>query len=316
METEVKDKEAEKEADISRYPENVQEALRQGLSLRAAYRNLLTQYSRVTTPKKELLAEYVVRAKGPERSLRQFAEELGVNVSTLSRIVNQKTASANSDALIADIAALADKNSGITFEMLMDAHGLVNTVRGTAHGLEKRSEEAIRTVIFKELLRRGYSLAQGEKTVMNTLGGRYRFDFSFITDAIDRGDGRWGFDVYLPSFGRGNTDSRFRAMYVMRKVSMLGGLYANWDYSYDRVSLVVTDKDAYYAAIERLRNCYLKNEITVILVDLEREVVEDEFLIPWIEESSCKPVFTELDETEEDNSEDDAWNEMYGEDAE
>lgn len=315
METEVKDKAVEKEAGISRYPENVQEALRQGLPLRAAYRNLLTQYSRVTTPKKDLLAEYVVRAKGPERSLRQFAEELGVNVSTLSRIVNQKTASANSDALIADIAAMADKNSGITFEMLMDAHGLVNTVRGTAYGLEKRIEEAISMVIFRELLRRGYSLAQGEETVMNTLGGRYRFDFAFITDAIGRGDGRWGFEIYISSFEKGKVDSRYRAMNLMRRVSMLGGLYANWDYPYDRASLVVTDKDAYYAAVERLRNCYLKNEITVILVDLEREVVEDEFLIPWIEESSCKPVFTELDELEEDNSEEDAWNEMYGEDV-
>lgn len=115
------------EEEISRYPENVQEALRQGLPLNIIYRNLATQYSRIKPPDKDLLAEYVVRAKGPERSMRQFAEEIGVNASTLSRIVNKKTAGANSDSLIADIAAHADKNCGITFEMLMHAHGMENT---------------------------------------------------------------------------------------------------------------------------------------------------------------------------------------------
>ena len=38
------------EEEISRYPENVQEALRQGLPLNIIYRNLATQYSRIKPP--------------------------------------------------------------------------------------------------------------------------------------------------------------------------------------------------------------------------------------------------------------------------
>ena len=71
------------EDEVGRYPADVQEALRQGLPLNIIYRNLSTQYSRVKAPDKNLLAEYVMRAKGPERSMRQFAEEIGVNSSTL-----------------------------------------------------------------------------------------------------------------------------------------------------------------------------------------------------------------------------------------
>ena len=71
------------EEEINRYPTEVQEALRQGLPLNIIYRNLSTQYTRVKAPDKKLLAEYVMRAKGPERSMRQFAEEIGVNASTL-----------------------------------------------------------------------------------------------------------------------------------------------------------------------------------------------------------------------------------------
>ena len=95
------------EEEISRYPENVQEALRQGLPLNIIYRNLATQYSRIKPPDKDLLAEYVVRAKGPERSMRQFAEEIGVNASTLSRIVNKKTAGGKLEYFILENAGPA-----------------------------------------------------------------------------------------------------------------------------------------------------------------------------------------------------------------
>ena len=151
------------EEEISRYPENVQEALRQGLPLNIIYRNLATQYSRIKPPDKDMLAEYVVRAKGPERSMRQFAEEIGVNASTLSRIVNKKTVRANSDNLIADIAAYADKNSGITFEMLMRAHGmdLSRDIRNRwAHNAD--IETVYDDLIIKALLNRGYSVARLE----------------------------------------------------------------------------------------------------------------------------------------------------------
>lgn len=298
------------EEEISRYPENVQEALRQGLPLNIIYRNLATQYSRIKPPDKDMLAEYVVRAKGPERSMRQFAEEIGVNASTLSRIVNKKTVRANSDNLIADIAAYADKNSGITFEMLMRAHGmdLSRDIRNRwAHNAD--IETVYDDLIIKALLNRGYSVARLEPERHRTISGGFSFDLVLKTDAIPRGDGIWGFDfcmVQPASFEAPREHlSQMKSITVMRHFSRIAGLFADYQYRYDRVSIVLTDSDAFYGVQKRLEDCYLRCEVTIILIDLETGDVADEFMIPWIDETKCEIVFTPLPEPEEKESDDD-----------
>lgn len=305
------------EEEISRYPENVQEALRQGLPLNIIYRNLATQYSRIKPPDKDLLAEYVVRAKGPERSMRQFAEEIGVNASTLSRIVNKKTAGANSNNLIADIAAYADKHSGITFEMLMQAHGmdLSRNIRNRwAHGMD--IEDVYDDLIIKALLNRGYSVARVEPERHRTISGAFCFDLELRTDAIPRGDGIWGFDFCMiqPSSIEAPREhiGQMKAITVMRHLSRLAGLFAGFNYKYDRVSIVLTDSDAFYGVQKRLEDCYLKYEVTIILIDLETGDVTDEFMIPWIDETKCEPVFIPLPEPEDkEEDEDDLWEDDF-----
>lgn len=299
------------EEEISQYPENVQEALRQGLPLNIIYRNLATQYSRIKPPDKDLLAEYVVRAKGPERSMRQFAEEIGVNASTLSRIVNKKTAGANSDSLIADIAAHADKNCGITFEMLMQAHGMCssgNMRNRLAHGTE--IESVYEDIIIKALLNRGYSVARLEPEYHRTIAGGFVFDMKLKTDAIPRGDGIWGFEfcrVQTPPHGVNAHIGAMKAMNVMRRLSRVAGLFADYQYKYDRVSIVVNDSEAFCEIQKRLEQCYLKIEVTIILINLETGDVDDEFMVPWIGEAKCESVFTPLPEPEEKETDDAAW---------
>jgi transcriptional regulator with XRE-family HTH domain len=120
------------------------------------YRDKLNQYTRVKEPDKDMLSELTIRAKGPKRSLRQFAEELEVSPSTLSRIVNKKTASANSDLLIADIAEHADPESGVTFEKMMEAHGMAP--RDETKGAITLFRETATATLLKELLRRDYKV--------------------------------------------------------------------------------------------------------------------------------------------------------------
>ena len=98
----------------------------------------------------------------------------------------------------------------------------------------------------------------------------------------------------------------------MRRLMRLSALFADYDYEYKRVSLVTTDSEAFYEATERLKECYLKYALTIILVNLETGNVDDEFMIPWIGEAECKPVFTPLPEPEEDNSvDDDLWDDDF-----
>lgn len=57
------------------------------------------------------------------RSMSKFAAELGVNVSSISRILSGKVQEISSE-LLAKIATYADPDSGVTLEKLMDAQGL------------------------------------------------------------------------------------------------------------------------------------------------------------------------------------------------
>lgn len=88
--------------------------------------NPFPEYIRVCQPNKERLAELTLKAKGENRSLTEFAKACGVNVSTLSRVINQKTTKPNSDDLIAAIAGNADPDSGVTLQDLLEAHGLAS----------------------------------------------------------------------------------------------------------------------------------------------------------------------------------------------
>ena len=113
------------------------------------YHALLSQYIRVRKPDKEMLSKLVIRAKGPMRSMRQFATDLNVNPSTLSRIVNMKVIGSSKDKLIADIAEKADPESGVTFEILMKAHGMEKYPN--SNRMEKHK---CRMIIQDEILKR------------------------------------------------------------------------------------------------------------------------------------------------------------------
>ena len=84
------------------------------------------EYTRVKPVDKERMSKYLEAAKGPGRTMKQFAEECGVNPSTFSRIVNKKLGGASTETVIRSIFEHRDRTSGITLEMLMDANGFAS----------------------------------------------------------------------------------------------------------------------------------------------------------------------------------------------
>ena len=61
------------------------------------------EYTRVKPVDKERMSKYLEAAKGPGRTMKQFAEECGVNPSTFSRIVNKKLGGASTETVIRSI---------------------------------------------------------------------------------------------------------------------------------------------------------------------------------------------------------------------
>lgn len=86
--------------------------------------NPFPNYIRVKECDDQKLSALVVKAKGINRSLNQFAKDCGVNPSTMSRLINMKNNTTCSEDLIAAIAKNADADSGVSLEDLLEAYGL------------------------------------------------------------------------------------------------------------------------------------------------------------------------------------------------
>lgn len=84
----------------------------------------MKNYIRRKTVDKEKLALYLKAAKGG-RTMKQFAEDCGVNPSTFSRILNQKLIGASSEKLMLAIFEHADSDCGFTLDALMAANGML-----------------------------------------------------------------------------------------------------------------------------------------------------------------------------------------------
>ncbi len=252
------------------------------------YYSQLSQYIRVRDPDKETLSELVIKAKGPARSMRQFAADLGVNPSTLSRIVNMQTVGANKDTLIADIAEKADPESGVTFEKLMEAHGMEKQNRSSRMELYSKFEQRCRMIIQDELLKRGYSVSAMQEEKRHK-----EYDIVIKTDAVSHGEGRWAFEFKMLSpdprisgipAGMGRTRQymdRIMSKFYMGTAEV------------DKVSVVVEHKTAFEFIKERYSNICIPDEISIILISGNQ--VAEEYVIPMRDREE-KVTFFQIEE--------------------
>ena len=281
---------------------NFKEALRRRLM---AYYELLKQYQRAREPDKGRLSDLVIKAKGPKRSMRKFAEEIEVNPSTLSRLVNQKTTGANSDELIAKIAAHADPDSGVTFEELMEAHGMA--LKEARYRNESAFEDACRDILLKELEIRGYETEDEACERLRGAGFGMEYDFALRTDALKKGNGKWYFECKMFNSPSGIPVGAGRTMQWLTMTMALfycGGMDA------EKVSLVVERREIYESLKERCKDVKIPDQISVILVDTEKQRVVEEFLIPMTGDGEQPEVFYKISdqsEIETMQKSDDAW---------
>lgn len=267
----------------------------------------LANYIRIRPPDKNKLAELLVRAKGANRSMRQFALECGVNPSTLSRIVNMKISGACTDELIQKVAQNSDPESGITFEILMDANGKVPR-RMTGKYTSKEfsiTEKAITDILFKELVIRGYTLSMPKgKNEHNALNYHYRTDWVVSTDAnSDNGEiDLWEFEIWHTMLNEGNSIAH-TVMKLRQKFLMVLGLYYTGTMNSKKMSFVLTNREVYDRIIETLENIEFKDIFSIILVNLEESKVEEEYVFPVKEHQSIGTVFIPIEDGEVEDKE-------------
>lgn len=243
--------------------------------------SILSEYVRISTPDKDRLAELVVRAKGPELSMSQFAKKCEVNPSTLSRIVNKKTTGKNSDTLIFNIAENADPNSGVTFEMLMSAHGMKKrNLNGKVDTEEYRAfEKNAADLVLSEIMKRGYKVqVPMTPQVYNALNYHYRPDWEIATDAVtsDNTMGQWLFEFWT-MLGTEQQAIRKQTIKLRQKLLMVLGLYYMDEVKADKLSFVVFNRKFYKLLKDTLEGICVKPWITIMLFDMEQAQFIEEF---------------------------------------
>lgn len=243
--------------------------------------SILSEYVRISTPDKDRLAELVVRAKGPELSMSQFAKKCEVNPSTLSRIVNKKTTGKNSDALIFNIAENADPNSGVTFEMLISAHGMKKrNLNGKVDTEEYRAfEKNAADLVLSEIMKRGYKVqVPMTPQVYNALNYHYRPDWEIATDAVtsDNTMGQWLFEFWT-MLGTEQQAIRKQTIKLRQKLLMVLGLYYMDEVKADKLSFVVFNRKFYKLLKDTLEGICVKPWITIMLFDMEQAQFIEEF---------------------------------------
>lgn len=266
--------------------------------------NPFPDYIRVSEPDKKKLAELIKRAMG-NRTNAQFAMECGVNPSTLTRVLRADGKKPNSDDFIKAVALNAEPNSGVSEEMLLEAHGLAKdpTAKGKAfvedflakHGnlpvaeLSRRSSAAEQEILLEKeafeiirdaLIERGYSAEEGRARAahMRQLG-----DFSFVTDALDRyGLEEWVFEVKSNPAGMGSR--------------LLNQMFS-WAYMNEprrngkKISFVVTYRALFLQLVDRCHGLHISDVISIIPIDLAGRKVTDEYDIPCKYVENQKSVF-------------------------
>ena len=236
----------------------------------------------------EETVDLVTRAMG-SKSRRKFAEELDVNVSSVSRILNGQI-NEISPVLLAKIAFYAAPNSEVTLDKLMEAQGLNDPQ--DRHLLLSRYEEDCRRIMVDQLLRRGYSVKYetGSETHRRMLA-----DFTLRTNAISDEEGLWLVECKMTSqyslisvgYGRAQLWIDAAMAYYYR------GDEAG------RISLVVERREVFEQMKSRMSELSIPNEISVILISIREGRILEEYVAPLSDGRIPHQVFGMIEGTED-----------------
>jgi DNA-binding Xre family transcriptional regulator len=264
------------------------------------------QVRQLCAPDKARLAELLILAKGPDRTMLQFSKDAGVSSATLSRIGNGKVKEAVTlDVLFRIYEASCDESS-VSLSDLLDANGMV-VVDGTAGETEKsaiqlavdklKSSNRERRVglgrqaknaVIKSLVDRGVSVSsvteeQSWDRRQTDFGTTAPFDFGLVVS--DTRVPLWFFTLVDDGAEGCPVGAGWEFTQVSHLFFLDGWRSPTLDGQVN--SLVFTKRLAYESFYLTYQGGPLNTPISLILVDLDAEtVIEERWLSnPWRLES-------------------------------
>lgn len=260
------------------------------------------EYKQVRTPDVSRIAEIVLAAKGVERTMAKFAEDTGINASTLSRMTNGKI----KKPLTMDVIdAIMDKKSPsceISKENLIRANGMMDQ-----EAYERRTHDprmmrvraaddrvlSMKNIILNELFSRGIGYKKvrreeldGMSMVVREFGSMQRVLLNMLESDNEK---YWGFvfnsSVVDPEDLENGQVRRDVEYFVNRVLSIYGSIFLAdaWEpetLENMKCSFVFCNEFFYNAFRERLSRANIKSSMTMILLNIDEAKVVKEELLP------------------------------------
>ena len=250
----------------------------------AEYAERLKEFRRVREPDKEKVGALVKQARGPSRSLRQFAEELEVSPSTVSKVENDK-ATGISDEFLANVAEHADPNSGVKLEDLLSANGMERDERHTFRAKADEFERVSARVIKDELFRAKYNATDASDKGLFLIGRIGRPSLMLNTNALGKENSVW---VFSTSYSLEEADEMRRvsmaAMMITERISAIMSSFYCGNGEIEKWSILMNSRKAFEDCKNRLERRFegrkIKDLISLILVDENEQYVVEEWFIP------------------------------------
>lgn len=292
--------------------------------------NINREYVEAYVPDKVKLAKYVNLAKGPERTMAEFAETCGVaSASTFSRIANQKITKPLSTQLIQAIIKNAADPKEMSYEEFMRANGMIpkDDYEQGLHGDEdfkKRSEErenrnrTIRNIMTDELLARGCRLFFEPGSLFGEIpksGFGLRRYSSFVIRIQGYEPLYWNFLVYsydpqeeqFMSRIEACTGKNTRELYHLRSIMdewshlFLSDIWEPEIFKDIKHSVVFTDPEIYRAFCEAIRKIKVNTWMSVILVNMSKQEIIEEKILPRHDGREASSIFEEEKQSFDDD---------------
>lgn len=263
------------------------------------------EYVIARTPDKMRLANLINMAKGPNRTMAQFAELCNVSASTLSRAVNGKITKPLAQELI--YALVENAAEEMSLDSFMRANGMLEKEmieRRAMRGhdpYERRQRDLDREIIVKntissELLNRG-KLIRFFLRLPDRENVQSKFAFNHMSNfAVWLEDERimWNFIVRPTILSEvEDRDRRFFRMHTMDRLTKLF-LADAWEpefFAGMRTSIAFLDKEFYDEQVAMFGQAQVNTDISLILIDAEKEEVLEEFAIPKKSGDSKESIF-------------------------
>ena len=222
------------------------------------------------------MSELLRAAKGRRRTGAQFCQESGISTPTFSRFLNQHNVRPCTKEFLRKVADHADPDSGVTFEMLLEANGGTESLNDDT--VARLSNLEITGLITTKLLMQQFCCQQSaERDNIDVLGLTYQPTLSLQTDALD------GKNLKIYDFIFWNQYSKSVSTEADRMIRQLLIINSAINFNYivfDRLSFVFTNSTLFQNIINRIKDLKLEISVTLILVDPAQRIIQKEYMIP------------------------------------